>query len=180
MQVIFHVATLMPTVETDAKCNNKKKNIGNDFVTIVYNESGQEYDIQTVKGQFSYGCVIVEPLEHGVDQITVKVRDDLREHVGHQEPKIVSDQNAAMLARQLAIHTDLASQILSSSKKKNNGPFASNWLERLRQIKRIQNKVMKSETSQSSTNEPMTTVIKQATAAVSRAKVQMSDFTEYT
>jgi tuberous sclerosis protein 2 len=49
----------------------------------------------------------VEPLEHGVDQITVKVRDELRDHVGHQEPKIVSDQNAAMLARQLAIHTDV-------------------------------------------------------------------------
>jgi len=43
------VATLMPTTESDPKCNNKKKNIGNDFVTIVYNESGQEYDIQTVK-----------------------------------------------------------------------------------------------------------------------------------
>jgi len=51
--------------------------------------------------------VIVKPLEHGVNQITVKVRNGLREHVGHQEPKIVSDQNAAMLARQLAIHTDV-------------------------------------------------------------------------
>lgn len=39
----------MPTTDSDAKCNNKKKNIGNDFVTIVYNESGREYDIQTVK-----------------------------------------------------------------------------------------------------------------------------------
>lgn len=37
----------------------------------------------------------------------MKVRDELRDHVGHQEPKIVSDQNAAMLARQLAIHTDV-------------------------------------------------------------------------
>lgn len=51
--------------------------------------------------------MIVKPLEHGVNQITVKVRNELREHVGHQEPKIVSDQNAAMLARQLAIHTDV-------------------------------------------------------------------------
>jgi len=50
----------------------------------------------------------VEPLEHGIDQITVKVRDELRDHVSHQEPKIVSDQNAAMLARQLAIHTDVS------------------------------------------------------------------------
>lgn len=57
--------------------------------------------------------MIVEPLEHGVDQITVKVRDELREHVGHQEPKIVSDQNAAMLARQLAIHTDVNKTFLT-------------------------------------------------------------------
>ncbi|XP_050444478.1 tuberin [Adelges cooleyi] len=183
MQVIFHVATLMPTVESDAKCNNKKKNIGNDFVTIVYNESGQDYDIQTVKAQFSYGCVIVEPLEHGVDQITVKVREDLEKHVGHQEPKIVSDQNAAMLARQLAIHTDLASQILSSSKKKNNEPYASNWLERLRKIKGIQNKVIKMKNGQAINNDSSaaaTTAMKQTTANAGRPKVQMSDFTDYT
>lgn len=39
----------MPSSETDPLGTNKKKNIGNDYVTIVYNESGQEYDIQTVK-----------------------------------------------------------------------------------------------------------------------------------
>lgn len=58
--------------------------------------------------------MIVEPLEHGVDQITVKVRDELRDHVSHQEPKIVSDQNAAMLARQLAIHTDVSDFLVFS------------------------------------------------------------------
>lgn len=48
-QVIFHVATLMPTRESDPMCNGKKLHIGNDYVTIVYNESGDEYNIQTVK-----------------------------------------------------------------------------------------------------------------------------------
>ncbi|VVC44066.1 Rap GTPase activating protein domain,Tuberin,Armadillo-like helical,Armadillo-type [Cinara cedri] len=189
MQVIFHIATLMPTTDSEAQCNNKKKNIGNDFVTIVYNESGQEYDIHTVKGQFSYGCVIVEPLEHGVNQITVKVREELRDHVGHQEPKIVSDQNAAMLARQLAIHTDLASQILSSLTKDNYRlPYASNWLERLRQIKRLHDKVKNLDNGvQFSGGEPMTSMRGQtsltsvgATNPGSRSKMQMSDFTEYT
>lgn len=49
----------MPTTESDTKCTNKKRNIGNDFVTIVYNESGQEYDIQTVKVciyKFTFMC----------------------------------------------------------------------------------------------------------------------------
>ena len=36
----FHVATLMPSHEKDPKANKKKRHIGNDFVTIVYNNSG--------------------------------------------------------------------------------------------------------------------------------------------
>lgn len=48
-QVTFHVATLMPTKESDPNCHAKKAHIGNDYVTIVYNESGEDYNIQTVK-----------------------------------------------------------------------------------------------------------------------------------
>ena len=47
--VIYHVATLMPTKEKDKKCNAKKLHIGNDYVTIVYNESGTDYKIGTIK-----------------------------------------------------------------------------------------------------------------------------------
>ena len=47
--VIFHVATLMPTKETDPNCNAKKLHIGNDYVTIVYNNSNQAYKIGTIK-----------------------------------------------------------------------------------------------------------------------------------
>ena len=36
----FHVATLMPSHEKDPKANKKKRHIGNDFVAIVYNNSG--------------------------------------------------------------------------------------------------------------------------------------------
>jgi hypothetical protein len=98
----------------------------------------------------------------------------------------------------LFIFLQLASQILSSLSKENNGPYASNWLERLRQIKRIQNKVMKLDNgSQSTGSEPMTVVRGQGTGLSTgtggtmmmvggsgggggRSKVQMSDFTEYT
>ena len=44
MQVIFHVATLMPNhPKTDPKCNKKKRHIGNDFVCIVYNNAGKDF-----------------------------------------------------------------------------------------------------------------------------------------
>ena len=50
VQVIFHVATLMPTkMETDPHCNNKKRHIGNDYVCIVYNESGSTVNLSTIK-----------------------------------------------------------------------------------------------------------------------------------
>lgn len=48
-QVVFHVATMMPTKESDPNCNSKKRHIGNNYVTIVYNESGQPYSINTIK-----------------------------------------------------------------------------------------------------------------------------------
>ena len=47
--VIFHVATLMPTRESDSGCNSKKMHIGNDFVTIVYNDSQQTVKFGTIK-----------------------------------------------------------------------------------------------------------------------------------
>ena len=47
--VIFHVATLMPTHTTNPSCSNKKLHIGNDFVTIVYNNSDKKYEFGTIK-----------------------------------------------------------------------------------------------------------------------------------
>ena len=48
--VIYHVATLMPTdLTSDPVCSCKKLHIGNDFVTIVYNDSGSEYKFGTLK-----------------------------------------------------------------------------------------------------------------------------------
>lgn len=52
--VMYHVATLMPLKESDPNCNEKKRHIGNDFVTIVYNESEEEYKIGTIKVSQAY------------------------------------------------------------------------------------------------------------------------------
>ena len=75
-QVLFHVATMMPTV--DERCNNKKMHIGNDFVLIVYNESGQEFSITSIRAQFCYAGVVVEPLDHGTNRIVVNTKGKLQ------------------------------------------------------------------------------------------------------
>lgn len=170
MQVTFHVATLMPTRENDPNCNAKKLHIGNDYVTIVYNESGEQYNIRTVKCQYNYACVMVEPLEHGINQVMVKAKEELVEHIGHSEPKIVSDQNVALLARQLALHANLASMVACSLKTEGQDPYTSNWLERLRQIKRVRAKVLHELAAETSSD----------ATKYSARRMHMDDFTEYT
>ena len=51
--VVFHVATLMTNRASDPQCHAKKRHIGNDFVKIVFNESGEEYqpDAKVTDGQ---------------------------------------------------------------------------------------------------------------------------------
>lgn len=55
---IFHIATLMPTKDLDKYRCDKKRHLGNDFVSIVYNDSGEDFKLGTIKvGHFPPGCV---------------------------------------------------------------------------------------------------------------------------
>ena len=49
LQVIFHVATLMPAKDNDPACTLKKRHIGNNYVSIVYNDSGEDYQMNTMR-----------------------------------------------------------------------------------------------------------------------------------
>lgn len=56
---IFHIATLMPTKDLDKYRCDKKRHLGNDFVSIVYNDSGEDFKLGTIKVQhFACGCVV--------------------------------------------------------------------------------------------------------------------------
>jgi hypothetical protein len=46
--IIYHVSTMMPTNKNDEQCILKKSHIGNDYVTIVYSENSDIYDIKTI------------------------------------------------------------------------------------------------------------------------------------
>ena len=48
----------MPNTERDPQANNKKRHIGNDYVAVVYNDSGEKYVMGTLKGQFIYASII--------------------------------------------------------------------------------------------------------------------------
>lgn len=48
---IFHIATLMPTKDLDKYRCDKKRHLGNDFVSIIYNDSGEDFKLGTIKVQ---------------------------------------------------------------------------------------------------------------------------------
>uniref|UniRef100_A0A671PSW3 Tuberin n=1 Tax=Sinocyclocheilus anshuiensis TaxID=1608454 RepID=A0A671PSW3_9TELE len=136
MQAIFHIATLMPNRESDKGCCNKKRHIGNDFVVVVYNDSGEEYKLGTIKGQFNFVEVLIKPLNYESNLVTLQCRKDLEGLVDTSVAKIVSDRNLPLLVRQMALHANMAS-LVHQCRANPSDAYASKWLARLRHIKRI-------------------------------------------
>lgn len=69
--------------------------------------------------------------------------------------------------------------ISRSLKAQGQDPYASNWLERLRQIKRLRTKVLQ-ETAAAATSDSSSTDSELLTSPRSARRVHMDDFTEYT
>ncbi|KAF7689317.1 hypothetical protein HF521_012670 [Silurus meridionalis] len=139
MQAIFHIATLMPNRESDKSCCNKKRHIGNDFVVVVYNNSGEEYKLGTIKGQYNFVEVLIKPLDYDSNLVTLQCRRDLEGLVDTTVAKIVSDQNLPLLVRQMALHANMAS-LVHQYRANPSDAYASKWLARLRHIKRIRSR----------------------------------------
>uniref|UniRef100_A0A672NEM5 TSC complex subunit 2 n=1 Tax=Sinocyclocheilus grahami TaxID=75366 RepID=A0A672NEM5_SINGR len=137
---IFHIATLMPNRESDKGCCNKKRHIGNDFVVVVYNDSGEEYKLGTIKGQFNFVEVLIKPLDYESNLVTLQCRKDLEGLVDTSVAKIVSDRNLPLLVRQMALHANMAS-LVHQCRANPSDAYASKWLARLRHIKRIRTRV---------------------------------------
>ncbi|KAM9304880.1 tuberin [Gastrophryne carolinensis] len=140
MQVIFQITTLMPNVEIDPARCNKKRHVGNNFVNIVYNDSGEFYKLGTLKGQFNFVDVNIQPLDCESNLVTLQCRKDMEGLVDTSVAKIVSDQNLPFLARQMALHSNMASQV-HHSRSNPTDIYPSKWIARLRHIKKMRPKI---------------------------------------
>jgi hypothetical protein len=152
-QVIFHAATLMPIrTDVDPLHNFKKRHIGNDFCTIVYNDSGLPYNFDTLASQFNFAQIIVTPLnrlQHAkyinlaqssqdtpYVQVITKFRSNVPPIGASVEPKIVTADVAPAFVRQIAIHANIYSQVFLQASEKHH-EYSNGWKDRLRQIKKI-------------------------------------------
>ncbi|XP_060642483.2 tuberin isoform X5 [Anolis sagrei] len=140
MQAIFHIATLMPTKDLDKYRCNKKRHLGNDFVSIVYNDSGEDFKLGTIKGQFNFVHVVIKPLDYNCNLLTLQCRKDMEGLVDTSVAKIISDKNLSFVARQMALHANMASHV-HHSRSNPTDTYPSKWIARLRHIKRLRHRI---------------------------------------
>lgn len=159
-EIIFHITTMMPTHSvSDPQCIEKKRHIGNDFVNIIYNDSGIPFDFDTFKTQYNYFYIVITPefvtppLPHrlsthaGKGYINdgsnhLKPRFCFTVHTIHSPslpeisptstPKLVSASALSGFVRQLVLSASVFSLVRSSTK--SGGEYVSSWQNRLRQI----------------------------------------------
>lgn len=128
--VAFHVATLMPTLPDDAQCVNKRMHIDNRHVTIVYNDSGADFQREWLSGgAVNFAYIIVCPMGNDLFRVSVDIREGMDSVLSIMDDRVASTDTVGVFCRQLAIHANMAS--LAHRKQKGN------WEERLKVLKTI-------------------------------------------
>ncbi|KAG7091186.1 hypothetical protein E1B28_010237 [Marasmius oreades] len=150
-QILYHTATLMPTHAHDEQCVFKKRHIGNDFVRIVWNDSGLSYRFDTLQTQFQFVNIVIEPHSLGAIaafsnnlheneyfKVTVQRAEGMMEFTPVGEFKLISAENLAGLVRQLSLLSDWFAFVFSKTERDTvQEEVRTNWAERLGAIQRL-------------------------------------------
>ncbi|KAB5563219.1 hypothetical protein GE09DRAFT_1056922 [Coniochaeta sp. 2T2.1] len=161
-EIIYHVTTQMPTnLEMDPQCAMKKRHIGNDFVNIIFNNSGLPFKFDTLPSDFNYVNIVITPNPRPTfiasRDTAAKAQDDESERTFSPsylpfftvqvmskpgfpeispaaEPKTVSLKALPGFVRLLALNASVFSHVWAN---RGGGEFVSSWRARLRDINRL-------------------------------------------
>ena len=162
-EIVFHVTTMMPTDrEHDPQCAQKKRHTGNDYVNIIFNNSGLPFDFDTFPSEFNLIYVVItlearasfietrlhsaraaaqttkDPDAPVTEQSFFKVQLQTKPGVPHISPvaetKIVSESSLPTFVRLLALNASVYSQVWAV---RDTGQHISSWRSRLREIMRL-------------------------------------------
>ncbi|SGY48138.1 BQ5605_C001g00618 [Microbotryum silenes-dioicae] len=162
-QMFFHVATLMPTdFERHPRSERKKSHIGNDFVKVIFNESGGEFAFDTLPSEFNFVNIVIQPhtpagnpwLAPGMTsnaqffKVTMQCRAGMPEIGPLGSFKMVAGTSLPHVVRQLALHSNIFAQIYLATVGFEGGHgktqrigYVSNWRQRLQQIKQLKKRI---------------------------------------
>ncbi|KAH3666833.1 hypothetical protein OGAPHI_003282 [Ogataea philodendri] len=104
--VCYHVTTMMPRCkddDTDEGISSKKRHIGNDFVNIYWNESGESFDFHKIASQFNFVSLVIEPCE-GTSLYRVKLyrKAGIPGIFSPSHFKLISEENLASYIRNVS------------------------------------------------------------------------------
>ncbi|KAL2023813.1 hypothetical protein VTK56DRAFT_1080 [Thermocarpiscus australiensis] len=158
-EIVFHVTTQMPTdLEHDPQCIMKKRHIGNDFVNIIWNDSGLPFKFDTFPSQFNYVYIVITPAPRPTFFAARDTAGKRQEEAGGggapsrfftvqvmsqpgfpeispaAEPKMVSLKALPSFVRLLALNASVFSLVWAN---REGGEHVSSWRNRLREINRL-------------------------------------------
>lgn len=151
IQVLYHVTTLMPNRPYDPQYAHKKKHVGNDYVRIVWNDSGVPYRFDTLKTEFQFANVVIEPHSAGViGAYTNALHDHEYFKVSCQraagmpefgplgEFKIISAESLPAYVREVSLLADFFAPVwVHTHRDTRKAEYVTNWRSRLQTIKRL-------------------------------------------
>ncbi|KAJ7202794.1 hypothetical protein GGX14DRAFT_462320 [Mycena pura] len=154
-QILYHTATMMPTNANDLQLTNKKRHIGNDYVRIVWNDSGKPYQFETLSTQFQFVNIVIEPHSVGAIaafsnnlheneyfKLTVQRAPDMPEFAPVGPFKLISAKNLPLLVRQLSLLADWFASVFAHTRRDTQRvEFVTNWQSRLNTIQRFQSQL---------------------------------------
>lgn len=152
-QVLYHTATLMPNSEEGY--TNKKRHIGNDYVRIVWNDSGFPYKFDTLSTQFQFVNIVIEPHSRGAIaafsdnlheneyfKVVLQRAPGMPEFTPLGEFKLISAEKLPLLVRQLSLLTDWFVTVYQHTQNDTaQVEMVTNWRSRLQAIKRFRGQV---------------------------------------
>ncbi|KAJ4287682.1 Tuberous sclerosis 2-like protein [Kalmusia sp. IMI 367209] len=154
IELVFHITTMMPTNQDDEMTYpNKKRHIGNDFVNIIYNDSGLPYNFDTFPSAFNYVHIVISPesrasfvdrrLDSDPDgkdryyKVQVMSKPGFPDISPAAETKILAGKHLAAYCRLIAINACVFSSVWFM---KDGGESVSSWRNRLREIQRLRDR----------------------------------------
>ncbi len=153
-QILYHTATLMPSGDENSY-TNKKRHIGNDYVRIIWNDSGLPYKFDTLSTQFQFVNIVIEPHSRGAIaafsnnfheneyfKVTLQRAPGMSEFTPVGDFKLISAENLPLLVRQLSLLTDWFVDVYQHTKNDTSQvEKVTNWRHRLQAIKRFRAQV---------------------------------------
>lgn len=155
-EIVFHVTTMMPTLHHEPQCTNKKRHIGNDYIKIIFNDSGLPFKFETFASQFNHVNIVITPETVSQRHFVLSNSSrsgDIEDNPRPRDttffvvqtfcstsfpqvsptatPKVISASALPSFVRQLALNASVLSLVWSN---REGGENVSSWRNRLKEI----------------------------------------------